>query len=79
MLIMRCIQDTVSRVSVLEMPGAAPDHAFDLLESVLSRRLHIAAGNRYSCCGAKIDLIAVDPAGAHCSANADPWSCGRLE
>ncbi|MDT5151831.1 MAG: hypothetical protein QOI01_3564 [Mycobacterium sp.] len=62
MLIMRCIQDTVSRVSVLEMPGAAPDHAFDLLESVLSRRLHIAAGNRYSCCGAKIDLIAVDPA-----------------
>jgi hypothetical protein len=62
MLFMRCIQDTIARLSVLEWPGAAPDHAFDLLESVLSRRLHIAAGNRRSCCGTAVDLVAADPA-----------------
>jgi hypothetical protein len=62
MLFMRCIQDTMARLSVLEWPGAAPDHAFDLLGSVLSRRLHISAGNRRSCCGAAVDLVAADPA-----------------
>lgn len=59
---MHCIQDTMTRFSVFQWSGIAPDHAFDLLESVLSRRVHIAAGNRRSCCGATIELVAADPA-----------------
>ncbi len=59
---MHCIQDTVSRFAALQWPGAAPDHAFDLLGPVLSRRLHIAAGSPRSCCGATLDLVAADPA-----------------
>ncbi len=58
---MRCIQDTTRRYSTLEWPGAAPDSAFDLLESGVSRRLRIAAGHSRSCCGTTVDLIAADP------------------
>ena len=62
MLVMSCIQDTIARFAILEWQGAAPDYAFELLESVLSRRLHIEVGNRRSCCGAAVDLVAADPA-----------------
>jgi hypothetical protein len=42
--------------------GPAPDAAFASLGHVVGRRLHIAAGQDRSCCGAAIDLVAVDPA-----------------
>jgi hypothetical protein len=41
--------------------GAAPDTALTEFDSVLGRRLHIAAGQRCSCSGSAIDLVAVDP------------------
>jgi hypothetical protein len=61
---MRCIQDTTSRTrgfTALQWEGIAPDRAFDGLGPVVGRRLHIAAGQRRSCCGAAIDLVAVEP------------------
>jgi hypothetical protein len=61
---MRCIQDTTRRAcgfSAFEWDGPAPDAAFAALGAVLSRRLHITAGQGRSCCGAMIDLVAVEP------------------
>jgi hypothetical protein len=62
---MPCIQDTTRLAcgfSVFEWSGPAPDAAFAALGPVLSRRLHIPANRGRSCCGAAIDLVAVDPA-----------------
>ncbi|MCV7366820.1 hypothetical protein [Mycolicibacterium duvalii] len=56
---MRCIQDTTSRLVVVEWPGVAPDEAFDDLGDVLSRRLHIAAGQGRRCCASETELVAV--------------------
>ncbi|MCV7344760.1 hypothetical protein [Mycolicibacterium rhodesiae] len=39
----------------------APDHAFDHLDRVLSRRLHIATGSSRPCCGAQTELVALHP------------------
>jgi hypothetical protein len=61
---MRCIQDTTRRAcgfSAFEWDGPAPDAAFAAFGPVLGRRLHIAAGQGRSCCGAAIDLVAVEP------------------
>ncbi|MGE2834528.1 hypothetical protein [Mycobacterium sp. SMC-4] len=46
-------------LAVVERPGVAPDEAFDHLDGVLSRRLHIAVGDDRSCCTAQIELVAV--------------------
>ncbi len=59
MLGMRCIQDTTGRLTVVERHGVAPDEAFDDLDGVLSRRLHIEAGDGRPCCAAQIELVAV--------------------
>jgi hypothetical protein len=61
---MRCIQDTTLgtwRFTALEWDGLAPDPALEALPPVIGRRLRIAAGQQQSCCGASIDLVAVDP------------------
>lgn len=46
--------------TALEWDGLAPDTALAGLPPVLGRRLHIAAGERRSCCGAALTLVAVE-------------------
>jgi hypothetical protein len=61
---MRCIQDTTLatwRFTALEWNGLASDSALEALPPVIGRRLRIAAGEQRRCCGASIDLVAVDP------------------
>ncbi|MEZ0339652.1 hypothetical protein ACAG25_06670 [Mycobacterium sp. pV006] len=56
---MRCIQDTTGGLTVMEWAGPAPDEAFTDLARVVSRRLHIAAGDGRPCCASELELVAV--------------------
>lgn len=59
---MRCIQHTIDGVTAFTRPGIAPDDALEPLENILGLRLHIAAGISRACCGAAVELVAIDPA-----------------
>ena len=58
---MHCIQDTITGLTILTWPDTAPDEAMTRVGPILSVRLHIAAGGTRQCCGAAIDLVAVNP------------------